>query len=386
MNHFLVLGAGKMGIVLANDLLDSGSDNKVTLVDIDFEALKRAKDFIQNDRLETLQRNIEDKAQRDSILEGKDVVLCALLHRHSLMVLESAVRYGVHFLDLAGEKILERLEYDEDAQRKAIAVITGCGVSPGITNACVGRGLHLLDETENAVVYVGGNPLHPKPPLSYRIVYSLDSLLNFYERKALIIKDGRLAKVPALSALEPIAFSDPFREMECFYTDGLNSMTTTMKGKIKGELAEKTIRHKGHIQGINTLKECGLFSSEPVEVGDRHIIPRKVLEALLNTKMNLGNDQDVTLLRIIVSGIKDGRRTIHTFEMEDYYDSEKHFTSMAKTTSFPASIMAQMVLSGDIEKRGVFFPEDVLSGALFEPFMQSLKSRGVVVSQRVTHE
>ena len=384
MSHFLVLGAGKMGVVLAKDLIVSDPDFRVTLVDVDFNALKRAKEFIQSERLETVQRDIEDQEQRDQVLEGKDIVLCALLHRHSLPVLESAVRMGVHFVDIVGEFTLERLEFNEEARNKEIIAISGCGVSPGITNVCVGRGVELLDETENALIYVGGNPVEAKPPLRYRIVYAVNSLLGLYEREALVLIDGKLTKVAALSAVEHIEFLPAFPEMECFYTDGLSSLTHTMQGTITGELSEKTIRYKGHAAEVQVLKECGYFSREAIEVDGTKIIPRRVTEAILDTKIALGDDQDVTLLRVVVSGKKSGESATHVFEMVDYFDQEKTYTSMAKTTAFPASIAAQMIMNGEITKRGVVFPEEIFLGELYEPFIDALKSRGVLVSHQKT--
>ena len=380
MNRFLVLGAGKMGLVLAKDLIESEPDFTVTLVDVDFNALTHAKEFIHSDRLETVQRDIEDKEQRDEVINGKDVVLCALLHRHSLPVLESAVRLGVHFVDVVGEFTLERLEFDEEAKNKAITALSGCGVSPGITNVCVGRGAELLDEIENALVYVGGNPVEAKPPLKYRIVYAINSLLGLYERKAMVLIDGKLTKVAALSSVETIAFPPAFPEMECFYTDGLNSLAHTMQGKITGELSEKTIRHKGHAAEIQTLKECGFFSREEIEVDSTKVIPRRVTESILDKRIALGEERDVILLRVVVSGRKSGESASHLFEMVDYFDDENNYTSMAKTTAFPASIAAQMILSGEITQRGVVFPEKIFLGELYVPFIDALKSRGVLIS------
>jgi lysine 6-dehydrogenase len=383
MSHFLVCGAGKMGRVLAKDLIESGPDFRVTLVDVDFDTLTRAKEFIQSERLETLQRDIEDKDQRDKVVEGKDVVLCALLHRHSLPLLESAIRKGVHFIDMVGEFTLERMEFDEEAKRKDITAISGCGVSPGITNVCVGRGIELLDETENALIYVGGNPVEAKPPLRYRIVYAVNSLLGLYERKALVLIDGKLTKVAPLSGVEPIAFPPDFPEMECFYTDGLNSLAFTMQGKVTGELSEKTIRYMGHAAEIQTLKECGFFEREAIEIDGIEVVPRKVTESVLDKKIALGEERDVTLLRVVVSGMRSGEPVSHVFEMVDYYDEEKNYTSMGKTTSFPSSIAAQMIVSGEITKRGVVFPEDIFIGELYEPFIEALKSRGVIILHKI---
>jgi lysine 6-dehydrogenase len=100
--------------------------------------------------------------------------------------------------------------------------------------------------------------------------------------------------------------------------------------------------------------------------------------------MRLGDEKDVTLLRILVSGKRSGVPQTHTFEMVDYGDSEKKFSSMARTTSFPASIAAQMIVSGQVAGRGVVFPEQVFDQNLFPVFMEGLKNRGVAVSHQVT--
>jgi lysine 6-dehydrogenase len=284
-------------------------------------------------------------------------------------------------VDVVGEFTLERLEFDEEAKKKAITMLSGCGVSPGITNVCAGRGVELLDETENALIYVGGNPVEAKPPLKYRIVYAVNSLLGLYEREALVLIDGKLTKVAALSAVEPIAFPPDFTEMECFYTDGLNSLAHTMQEKITGELSQKTIRYKCHASEIQTLKDCGFFSKEEIDVDGTKILPRRVTESILDKKIALGEERDVTLLRVVVSGRKSGESVTHVFEMVDFFDEEKNYTSMAKTTSFPASIAAQMILNGNITQRGVVFPEEIFIGELYEPFIEALKSRGVLISQ-----
>ena len=377
------MGAGKMGIVLAKDLIESDNRNKVTLVDISSKRLQKAKKIIKSERLILLKKDMEKEKQRQDIFEGQDVALAALLHKHSLLALETAVLKGVHFVDLVGEKPLNRFKYDSEAKKKKVIIISGLGVSPGITNICVGRAVHLLDEVEKAMIYVGGNPVYPKSPLNYRIVYAVESLLDFYERKALILKKGKIKEVPPLSGIESIQFPHPFSEMECFYTDGLNSLVHTMKGKIKGELAEKTIRHKGHAQGIKILKECGFFSRQPIKLHNTKVIPRELLEVLLDSKMKLGKERDATLLRIVVEGKKSSKPTTHIFEMIDLYDSEKDYTSMGKTTSFPASIAAQMIASGKIAQRGSLFPEEIFQSELYQPLMDALKERGVVVTHKV---
>lgn len=382
MNKYLVLGAGKMGMVLAKDLLESDPEGQVTLVDILSDRLNQAAEFISSDRLHLKQIDIEDSVQREKVFDGHDVVLCALLHRHSLMTLETALKKGIHFVDLIGEFTRERMEFDEEAKSKDVALLSGVGVSPGITNVCVGRGVHELDETKDALVYVGGNPVQAKPPLNYRIVYAVNSLLGLYDREVNILENGEEKVVTPLTGVESISFPPDFQEMECFYTDGLSSLFHTMQGKVKGRLFEKTVRFKGHSQEIQTLKSCGLFSKQPVQIGDQEVIPREVLETLLDERIKLGEEEDVTLLRVVISGVKAENPKKYVFEMIDYFDSGKNYSSMAKTTSFPASIAAQMIVKGTISLRGTLFPEFVFHGELFKTFIEELGKRGVTVTEK----
>jgi lysine 6-dehydrogenase len=383
VSHFLVLGAGKMGIVLAKDLIESHKDNIVTLVNDGEIGLRKAERSISSDRLFLLKKNMEDESERNEVIKGKDVVLCALLHKHSLPALETAVSQGAHYVDLVGEAPLERLKFDGEAKKNGVVVISGVGLSPGITNVCAARAVHLLDETENALIYVGGIPAQPAPPLNHRVVYAFSSFLNFYERNAQILMNGKERELPPLSGIEPISFPPDFADLECFYTRGLSSLLLTMKGRVHGELSKKTIRYKGHIKGIQALKESGLFSTQPIIVNGQELIPRNLLEVLLESRLRLENDQDVTLLRIIVSGSQAGKPQTHVFEMIDRSDPEKGYTSMAKTTAFPASIVGQMIAAGKIVRRGILFPEEILADELFPFFIEELAKRKVFLSHKV---
>jgi lysine 6-dehydrogenase len=179
------------------------------------------------------------------------------------------------------------------------------------------RAVHLLDETERALIFCGGNPVNPRPPFNYKIVYALDSLVNYYQRPALILRHGQPEEMAPLTEIEPISFPPDFPSMECFFTDGLSSLLQTMKGKIHGDLYEKTVRHHGHAQGFRTLQDCGLVSKYPVQIGEQQIIPRQVLETLLEARMKLEEEKDVALMRILVSGKRSGVRATHVFEMVD---------------------------------------------------------------------
>jgi lysine 6-dehydrogenase len=370
MSDFLVLGAGMMGAALAKDLIESDREHTVTLADRSSAQLERAAGTVSSERLTLLELDITEENRSDAAFRGSDVVLGALPHAQSLQALATAVRSGVHFVDLVGSGTDARLAHDEAARAQGICLISGMGVAPGISNVCVGRAVDALDETETARIYVGGVPLHPQPPLNYRLVYAVKL-------------DGQVQEVDPLSGVEAIAFPPPFDRMECFYTDGLNSLLHTMGDRVERELVEKTVRYPGHAQAIETLKACGLFSREAIEARGQEVVPRHVLENLLEVSLARGDERDVTLLRVVVEGKKEGRATTHVFEMVDHCDAETHLTSMARTTCFPASIAAQLIAAGTIDRSGCLFPEDLFCGDLYETLMSYLDERGIVVSHSV---
>ncbi len=380
MSDFLILGAGKMGGVIAQDLIENSPTHRVTIADQSPDRLARAATSVSDERLSTLTLDVADRQASEAAMRECDVVIAALPHRHSLAALAAAVRSGVHFVDLVGEWSDRRLEYGAEAKANGVTVLSGMGVAPGISHVCVGRGVELLDETDRAAIYVGGIPRNPQPPFNYQLVFAIESVLDAYEREASIIIDGRLQVVAPLSSIEPITFPAPFEELECFYTDGLGSLLHTMRGRVTRELVEKTVRYPGHAQVIESLKACGLFSREAIDVQGQDVVPRAVLEKLLDAKLRLGDGQDVTLLRVVVSGRKGNAPMTHVFEMVDHYDPTTNLTSMARTTAFPASVAAQMIADGTIDEPGVLSPETLFCGKLFQPLMDALAKRGIVVT------
>ena len=68
--------------------------------------------------------------------------------------------------------------------------------------------------------------------------------------------------------------------------------------------------------------------------------------------------------------------------MVDLYDNDRNITSMAKTTAFPAVIMAQWIASGKIQENGVLTPEELIIGERFDPFIHDLEEKGINISFR----
>ena len=78
-------------------------------------------------------------------------------------------------------------------------------------------------------------------------------------------------------------------------------------------------------------------------------------------------------MRILVLGIGlQGRACEVTHRLVDRRDLETGFFAMNRTVGFPASIGAQMILSGNIEARGVLSPAKHVP---VETFLAELEKR-----------
>src|SRR5690606_35286034 len=80
-----------------------------------------------------------------------------------------------------------------------------------------------------------------------------------------------------------------------------------------------------------------------VELDGKTINPRKVLLKVLDPIVELGEKDDVTLLRVIVAGEKDGTDVRYTYEMVTFKDREKNITAMARATAKTISVVAQFI-------------------------------------------
>jgi lysine 6-dehydrogenase len=377
-----VFGSGLMGSAIARDLARSSEVDEVEVYDIDQKQLKSLIKSEPSGKLSAKRHDVTHRSDTAKLLKGSDVGVGALPHGLSEYAIESALRAGVSFVDLIFGWRFTRGKVHHAAKKKGITIVPACGLAPGLTNILAMQAAEEMEAVDEVHIKVGGIPERPKPPLNYRIVFSFEAVLEEYIRKAKIVKNGKLTEVEALSGLETITFPSPVGKCECFYTDGLSTLTETMKG-VK-EMDEKTIRWPGHVAQIRTLLECGLLETHPVLLDRVRIVPRRFVSKVLSERINLGNERDLTLLQVDAIGRSKRRRVHRRYQMIDRYDPGRRLTSMARTTAFPCSIAAQMLGAGLVREKGLVPPELAFRSSLRREFMNQLHDRGIeIVSRQV---
>ncbi len=380
MMRAVVLGTGMIGTTVVSELVKFSNIESVTAVDANQDSVNKCLEIANNSKVIGKCTSLGTIEEIKSVLLNADVAVACLPHSLSLPAIKAAISAKCHLVDLVGSKIEEKLELDEQAKEAGVIIMPGCGVAPGITNFLAAQGIEMLDEADEAVMVCGGIPRFPKPPLWYQVVFRLESVLGLYTRPAKAAENGKLIEFPPLSGLEKMTFPEPVGACEAVITDA-HSTAYTLKDKVK-KLYEKTVRYEGHWGKMDTLKELGFFDEEPIEVNGNYSSPRAFTEKILVPNMKGESKEDITVLRVEVSGLKAGQQVKYTWEMVDFYDHERNITSMAKTTALPAMLLANWIAAKKINEVGIVPVENVIIGDRFTPFMEELKTLGIDISFR----
>ncbi len=372
----IVLGAGLVGGPMALDLArDHGFD--VTVADISPSALQAVVDRQKPspERLKTIEADLGDHGRVASLVAGYDMVINAVPGFMGFQTLKAIIGAGKNVVDIAFF-IEDPFELDELARRNNVTAIMDMGVAPGMCNVLIGYADHLLDETENVLYMVGGLPLIREWPYEYKAVFSPVDVIEEYTRPARYIENGQLIVRPALSDPELLNFPG-IGTLEAFNTDGLRSLAHTVKCS---NMKEKTLRYPGHIEKMRVLRETGFFSKEEIEVRGVRIKPMDLTAKLLFPKWKLQEGEvDITVMRVMVEGRKDGKKLRYTWNLFDQYDPATRVHSMARTTGYSATVALRMIAGGLYDRKGISVPEYIgKQPECVEFLLQGLKERGVI--------
>lgn len=377
-----VLGTGLIGEMIAKELAASPVISHVTAVDGNQAVIDDVVARTQSPKLTGKSADLGSVDTLKELLSGVDAAVAALPHALSMYATQAAAETGTHLVDLVGSRYEEKLAYHSQAVETGALIIPGCGVAPGIVNVLAARGIELLDEAEEAIMYCGGLPKDPLPPLWYQIVFRLESVMGLYTRDAIATENGEIVSMPPMSGLEDIEFAAPAGLCEAAYSDA-HSTAHTLRHKVK-RLAEKTVRYKGHFEKMGVLHELGFLNLDPVEVDGADVVPRHLAMKLLEPRMKGGSNEDITVVRVDARGTAGGKQVEHRWEMVDVFDTERNYTSMAKTTGFPVVIAIEWLAKGRLTETGFLAPELVFAGNRFDDFIDELAGHGVHIKHTTT--
>jgi len=397
----LVLGVGLQGKVVLYDLCRSSLVTEIVAADQDYLALQEYVKGLSNGKVRGTKLDVRDESETCRLMRESDVVIDMLPGSFSLPMARLAVQCGVHLVNTMylvdpgktsprkrEEDEQEVLELDLKAEEKGVTVLPEMGMDPGIDLILCGQAVQELDTIDELYSYGAGfpEPAAATNAIKYKITWSFDGVLKSYLRPGRILKNGRIVNIPATEIFEA-------ENTHTVDLEGLGQLEAFVNGdalKYAGilgiedgirNLGRFVLRWSGHCALWQKMAAMHFLDDRPITVGNVTVSPRKFLCGLLEPQLQYGkNEKDIALIRIDACGIKAGKRKRILYQIIDRRDLVTGFTAMTRTVGFAASIGAQMILRGDISKRGVISPATDVPFAIF---VEELRDRGIELEHSV---
>ena len=347
MKKIVVLGAGLVGSVIAKDL---SYDHEVTSVDLDSNAKEKFKNFPKI-KFQTADLSNSDTIQK--LVQEFDLVVGAVPGFMGYQTMKAVIEAGKNMVDISF-MAEDFLELDGLAKKHRVTVVADCGVAPGMGNIILGHHNQRMD-VQSYECLVGGLPVKREWPYEYKAVFSPIDVIEEYTRPARFIKNYEMITRKALSDPELIDF-DEVGTLESWNSDGLRSLMQTMKNI--PDMIEKTLRYPGCIEYLRVLRESGFFSYDEIEINGVKIRPIDVTAKLLFSKWQLKEgEEDFTVMQIIITGIENGNEKTYRYNLLDRFDRKNQIISMARTTGYTSTAVANLLLDNGYSEQGVSAPE-----------------------------
>ena len=361
MKKIVVLGAGLVGAVMAKDL---AKDHKVTTVDISKENLNKLDLNITK-----ICADISDTIILHKHIKECDLVIGAVPGFMGYKMMKDVILAKKNIVDISFYPE-DPFELDELAKKNNVIAVMDCGVAPGMGNIIFGHHNNTMQISDYECL-VGGLPVKREWPYEYQAVFSPIDVIEEYIRPARFVQNKKLIIKEALSETELIEF-DEIGTLESWNSDGLRSLIKTMPHV--PNMIEKTLRYPGCVEYLKVLRASGFFSYDKININGVDIRPIDVTSKLLFPKWKMKEgDQDFTIMRIIIQGQEDGGEVSYRYDLLDRY--EENTISMARTTGFTCTAVANLVLNKKYTKIGISPPEFL--GENFEEIRDYLKQRNV---------
>ncbi|MGA0870447.1 MAG: saccharopine dehydrogenase family protein, partial [Planctomycetota bacterium] len=228
MNTIVVLGAGKIGRMVAHFLGHSG-DYRVRVGDAQQAAVDHIVSNVRACEGQTV--DFASDADLDRILDGANAVIsCAPFHCNP-RIAERAKLAKVHYLDLTEDVAVTR-KVQELAADAESAFIPQCGLAPGFITLCAVHLLEGMTDIRDLRMRVGALPRFPSNMLRYNLTWSTEGLINEYCQPCEVVLDGELRQVQPLENLESLVVDGV--EYEAFNTSGgLGTLATSLDGRVR---------------------------------------------------------------------------------------------------------------------------------------------------------
>ncbi len=374
-----------MAQVTIRDLLESPGVEKVGVADLDFSKVQRVTKALKTDRAVPLQTDVRQTDELAKLMKNWDVAVNSTWYQLNLFVMKAAIQAGIHYLDLGGlyHMTLKQLKLDRQAKDAGITCILGIGSTPGTMNVMAAYGATKLARIQTAKLRSGSATVKPGADV-FQSPYSIRTVLDEFTMPPIVLRKGKLRKLPPLSGKERFVLPEPVGEVEGYYT--IHSELATLPFTLDKGVQEMDFIVAYPLEftkSITMLVKMGLASRDPVKVRDKDVLPYDVLATVVDSIPKPHEvELDVDVQRVELHGEKNGRSVKLRYDAISVPHKRWKIGGGTVGTGVPPSIAAQWLGKGKINVRGAIPPEQCVDPL---PFFRELnaRDRGIKVLEYV---
>lgn len=355
-----VLGVGAMGKLIALDLFEKYK-GRIVLFERKPKKIQKWLDGISAGKNISVQKaDVSDIKSMVRAFRKIEVIIHAVHHEFNLNVMNACLKSKTHYIDLGGlyHYTKKQLKLNRQFKKANLTAVLGVGAAPGITNILAkyaSRFVDYVDDVEIRIGFKDFSTYKQESPLSSS--YSIQTVMEEFSWKPAVFINGRIRFVEPMSGREKYRFTEPIGVQKPQYT--IHSELATLPHTLNAKnVSFKIAFDDDFVNKMKILSKLGFLADEKVSVAGEELSIKSVVPKILK-KLPIEIPDKIRqyeIIRVVVKGKKSGKhkRVVADAHIEGIGET------VDKDTGVPPSIIAQMIVSNKIGKRGVFPPESIV--------------------------
>lgn len=346
MQQVLIMGAGKIGTLIAFLLSESG-DYQVYLADVAINRSELTRLAEKTQHLHLVQLDANDQQQVTQFLKNTrlDALISSLPFYCNVPIAHLAKEFHLNYFDLT-EDTHTTATISQISQDAKTAFLPQCGLAPGFISIVANDLMRRFSSLDTVKMRVGALPVNTSNALQYSLTWSTDGLINEYGNLCQAIENGKEVTLLPLDGLEEIEIDGLI--YEAFNTSGgIGSLANTYLNKVK-YLNYKTIRYPGHCAKMHFLMNDLQLNQD-----------RDTLKIILENALPK-TTQDVVIVYVSVTGRQDNQ-FIEDNYVKKFYPltiKELPWSAIQLTTASSLCAIVDLVLSQPQKYQGLIAQEN----------------------------
>jgi saccharopine dehydrogenase-like NADP-dependent oxidoreductase len=430
MKKVLLLGAG----MVAKPMVDYLIDNDFELTIASRTLSKAAKLLRKRPNGKAVAWTVDKIDELDILIADHDLTVSLLPYAYHVTVAKLCIKHQKHMVTTS--YVSEEMKaLDKVARDAGILILNEIGVDPGFDHMTAMRIIDKVHKENGKIIkfysLCGALPAPEEVdnPFGYKFSWSPRGVVLASNNGARYQKEGEVVEIPTadlfknpmqldfpeVGMLEVYPNRDSLNYIELYGLEGISTMfrgtfrfphwcaslDAIKKLKMTSQISLKEGRKKANeilaeLNGLETerlsssvaellgldtespaikaMEFLGLFNDQNVSQSVQ--TPFDLTCELMMEKMMLPDDARdmVVMLHSFLVENKNGEKEVVKSRMVDFATEED--TSIARTVALPAAVAVKMILTDQIEARGVQIPVD---RKIYEPVLDELEKMGIAM-------